>query len=177
MAELGRVDILVSAGGRALLKHGWWRLAIVSAGVQCGLALPLLPPPPRTGPLPSLHPTLPVTFSPPSGQQRERAARVVCGHRGRAARAGRARDAHQREGGGRQRRLHYTCRLTASTRQSLHRFAHELKHRTRLTAVRDHTPTPCASQVFGYVFMVKAVAPHMKEGASIINTVSVRRYK
>lgn len=79
--------------------------------------------------------------------------------------------------GGRQRRLHYTCRLTASTRQSLHRFAHELKHRTRLTAVRDHTPTPCASQVFGYVFMVKAVAPHMKEGASIINTVSVRRYK
>lgn len=64
VAELGRVDILVSAGGgRALLKPGCWRLAIVSAGIRCDLALPLLPPPPRTGPLPSLHPTLPVTCS------------------------------------------------------------------------------------------------------------------
>jgi NAD(P)-dependent dehydrogenase (short-subunit alcohol dehydrogenase family) len=42
---------------------------------------------------------------------------------------------------------------------------------------REQLEKTFASNIFGYFYMAKAALPHLKDGASIINTASVTAYK
>ena len=77
-----------------------------------------------------------------------------------------------REGGREDDRRHSAASTCSSTTRPS-----SMPRTTCRRSARSRSPDTFRTNIFGYIFMAQAALPHMKKGASIINTTSVTAYR